>query len=122
MRNQQTGASFFSTLLVLLMAGSLLAIAFKLYQPYVDHMTITSILEGIVKDPEELKQPVTKIRQDIDKRLRINQVSLPDREVLTLVEKGGVLQIDLDYEVRQPMFFNVDAMVKFSEHYEAIIP
>lgn len=122
MGQRERGASFFSTLIVLLMAGSLFSIAFKIYPPYTDHMTIQSVLENIVNDPEELRKPVATIRQDINKRLYINQVHLPSAEALEIVKDRGVLKFNLNYEVRVPMFFNVDAVVKFSEAYEAVVP
>jgi hypothetical protein len=34
---QQTGASFFGTLIVVLMIGTFVAIGFKLYSPYLEH-------------------------------------------------------------------------------------
>ena len=120
-RNEK-GASFFSMLIVLMMAGSLLATAFKIYQPYVDHMAIKSVLENITVDYDELSKPLATIKSDINQRLYINQVSLPSQEALSIVDDKGLLKFDLKYEVRLPMFFNVDAVVKFAEYYEAVRP
>ncbi|WP_051222099.1 DUF4845 domain-containing protein [Neptunomonas japonica] len=122
MCKQEKGASFFGMLIVLMMAGSLLATAFKIYQPYLDHMTIKSVVENITQDYDVLRKPIATIKSDVNKRLYINQVSLPTQEALTIVNDKGVLTFNLQYETRLPMFFNVDAVVKFSESYEAVIP
>lgn len=122
MVRREKGASIFSMLIVLMMAGSLLATAFKIYQPYLDHMTIKSVLENITVDYDELRKPISTIRSDINKRLHINQVSLPDKEALVIEDDKGVLKFTLQYEVRLPMFFNVDAVIKFSEYFEAVVP
>ena len=122
MIRHEKGASFFSMLIVLMMAGSLLAIAFKIYQPYLDHMAVKTVLENITVDFEELRKPIPVIRKDINSRLHINQVSLPDPESLIIVDDKGTMKFDLKYEVRLPMFFNVDAVIKFAEKYEAVIP
>jgi len=122
MLKHQKGASFFSVMIVILMAGSLLTIAFKIYQPYLDHMTIKSVVEGITQDFDELRKPIPTIRKNLNKRLVINQVNLPTQDALLITNDKGVLKFDLKYEVRLPMFFNVDAVVKFSEQYEAVVP
>mgnify|MGYP005995028851 CR=1 FL=1 len=109
-------------LIVLMMAGSLLATAFKIYSPYLDHMTIKSVVENVTQDYDLLRKPVATIRGDINKRFKINQVQLPTKEALTIVNDKGLLTFNLQYEIRLPMFFNVDAVVKFSESYEAVIP
>lgn len=121
-RASERGASLTATLLGLLVAGIFLAVGFKLYSPYWEHGTIASVVEGVSTDLEELKKPVGEIRRDIDRRFRINQVSLPERDDLKIELKEGVLYFDLAYERRVPMFYNVDAVVKFEEHYEAIKP
>mgnify|MGYP006000991253 CR=1 FL=1 len=122
MLRHEKGASFFSTLIVLMMAGSLLATAFKIYQPYLDHMAVKTVLENITVDYDELRKPVATIRSDINQRLYINQVSLPSQEALSITDDKGLLKFDLKYEVRLPMFFNVDAVIKFAEYYEAVRP
>lgn len=121
-RAAERGASLTSTLVTLLVAGIFFAVGFKLYTPYWDHRTITAVVEGVIDDPEEMKKSVDNIRRDINRRFRINQVSLPAREDLQIELKEGVLHFDLVYERQVHMFYNVDAVVKFEEHYEAIKP
>ncbi|WP_293267204.1 DUF4845 domain-containing protein [Neptunomonas sp.] len=122
MFKREKGTSFFNMLIVLMMVGSLFAIAFKIYPPYLDHVTIKAVVEGVANDYDELRKPVAAIKGNIYTRLNINQVTLPDQNALSIVNNKGVLLFDLQYEVRLPMFFNVDAVVKFSESYEAVIP
>lgn len=121
-RAAERGASITSILVTLMVAGIFFAVGFKLYTPYWEHGTVTAVIEGVVNDLEELKKPEAMIRRDIDRRFRINQVSLPERDDLKIELREGVLHFDLQYERRVPMFYNVDAVVKFEEHYEVIKP
>ncbi|TCK03158.1 DUF4845 domain-containing protein [Marinobacterium mangrovicola] len=121
-KNREQGASILSILIVIMVAGVFFTVGFKLYTPYWDHLTIKSVVEDISLDQEELKKPLGEVRRDIDRRLRINQVSLQDREDLKLKLEEGVIYFDLKYERRVPMFYNVDAVVKFEEHFEARKP
>ncbi|MBP0048378.1 DUF4845 domain-containing protein [Marinobacterium sp. AK62] len=118
----QRGASLLSTLLVLIVAGVFFSVGFKLFTPYKDHATINSIMTNMVSDPEELTVSIREMRSNLDKRFLINQVKLPNREALDIRLEEGVLYFDLKYEVRVPMFYNVDALVTFEEHYEAVKP
>ena len=121
-RAAERGTSITSILVTLLVAGIFFTVGFKLYTPYWEHGTVTSVVEGVVSDLDELRKPIGVIRRDIDRRFRINQVSLPERDDLRIELKEGVLHFDLVYERRVPMFYNVDAVVTFEEHYEAIKP
>ncbi|WP_255482886.1 DUF4845 domain-containing protein [Marinobacterium marinum] len=118
----QKGASFLSTLIVLMVAGIFFTVGFKLFSPYWDHMTINSIVKTTSEDPDELAKPLRQLRGDLDKKLYINQVKLPAKDSLQVTLKEGVYHFDLAYEMRVPMFFNIDALLTFKEHYEAVRP
>ncbi|WP_415896826.1 DUF4845 domain-containing protein [Neptuniibacter sp. QD72_48] len=118
----QAGASMFSILIVLIVAGFLFTIAFKLMPAYMDHRTINSVLVDAMNDPDELAKGARGIRIGMTKKLIINQVKLPSNDGLRIVQKEGIITAILDYEVRVPMFGNVDAVVFFTEEYEAEAP
>ncbi len=118
----QRGASFTSTLISLIVAGIFFAVGFKLFSPYWEHATINSIVKTTSEDPDELSKSLRELRSDLDKKFYINQVSLPEKDSLQVRQEEGMIHFDLVYEVRVPMFYNVDALVKFEEHYEAVKP
>ena len=121
-RRKQEGASFLSTLTIILVVGVFFSVAFKLYPAYMDYMTVDSVLSKVILDSDELRKDPKSLKRDLNKKWNINQIRLPSQESLIIRRKEGVLTIYLDYEVRVPMFFNVDAMVKFEKQYEAIAP
>jgi len=57
-RKQQTGASFFSILIVLLVAGFFFSVAFKLYPAYLDYNTVDSVLTQVSTDRDELQKSI----------------------------------------------------------------
>ncbi|GAA0791049.1 DUF4845 domain-containing protein [Marinobacterium sediminicola] len=118
----QRGASFTSTLIGLIVVGIFFAVGFKLFSAYWDHATINSIVKTVSQDPDELSKSLRELRRDLDKKLYINQVELPEKDSLQIRLEEGVIYFDLVYEVRVPMFYNVDALVMFEEHYEAVKP
>ncbi|GGK81475.1 DUF4845 domain-containing protein [Amphritea balenae] len=120
MRNKQQGATFFSLMIILIVAGVFLAVGFKLYPPYWDHKLIVSVMTDLTENPDTREDSATEIRSKIMKRLRINQVKLPVQKAVKIDEKEGIKTIVLKYDVTVPMFYNVDAVVKFHEQYEVI--
>ncbi|MBR9866307.1 MAG: DUF4845 domain-containing protein [Oceanospirillales bacterium] len=120
-RYRQRGVSFFSLMIILIVAGIFFAVGMKLFPAYWDHGLVTSMMEELVAEPETAKDSPTATRLKISKRLRINQVHLPVQEAIKIQEKEGVKTLTLQYDVTVPMFYNVDAVVKFHEQYEVII-
>jgi len=118
----QRGATMTSVLIGLIVAGIFFTVAFKLFTPYKDHATMASIMEDMVEDQDELSNGVRQIRSNLYRRFLINQVELPNDEALNIRLEEGVYYFDLVYEIRVPMFYNIDAIVKFEEHYEAVKP
>ena len=121
-KRKQQGASFFSILIVLIVAGIFFTVGFKLYPAYVDYATIDSVLTDVIEDREQLRQNPRQMRSNFNKKFRINQVKLPEKDSLLITKEKGVVRLELDYEVRIHMFKNVDAVVKFEKQYEAIAP
>lgn len=124
---RQRGASFTQILLVLIVGGIFFSVGFKLFTPYADHATISSIIEDISLDQDTLKKPIKDINRDIQRRFTINQVRLPrspdgEDPALRITEKERVLTFTLDYETRVPMFYNVDAVVVFKEEFVGTRP
>lgn len=119
---KQSGASFFGVLSVLILLGLVFSVAFKLFSPYWEYRTISAVVLATSEDREELGRPLAQIRSNIDRRFLINQVSLPNKEALTITDDAGMIFFNLDYEVRVPMFGNIDAVVMFQDTYEARKP
>lgn len=122
LRSKQSGASFFGVLSILILVGLVLSVAFKLFSPYWEYRTVSSVVKAAAEDREELAKPLVQIRSNLDRRFLINQVSLPSKEALVITEDAGMIFFTLDYEVRVPIFANIDAVVMFQDTFEARKP
>jgi len=119
---RERGASTLSILVTLIVAGFLFSIAFKLYPAYWDYYLIDSVLSEVIQDQDELKKSNSMMKRDLQRKFRINAVKLPQQDSIVFERERGVVRFNLNYEVRVPMFYNVDALVKFEKKYEAIAP
>lgn len=120
--SKQSGASFFGILSVLIMLGLVFSVAFKLFGPYWEYRTVSAVVKAVTEDREKLTVPAAQIRRNLEQSFVVNQVSLPSSDALTVTEDAGMIFFNLDYEVRVPMFGNVDAVVMFQDSYEARKP
>lgn len=118
----QQGYSFYSVLFIILVGGAVFSIGFKLYPPYLDYTTIDKVLTNVINSPEELSKHPKVLKKDLGKKWAVNQIRLPHKDALIIRRKEGIIIFTLKYEVRVPMFFNVDAMVKFDKEYKVKAP
>lgn len=87
--------------------------AAKLWSPYFDDMAVSTAVKNIAEEEITRSMSPKEIRDTINKRLNVNNVSLSKDEIVIKKEDGEIL-IDVIYERRLPMYGNVDAVLKFS--------
>lgn len=118
-RKQQEGASIFAIICGLIVAGIFFSVGFKLYPAYFDNKLLDSMLTEMINDNDEITQTTFLIKRNMQRKMTVNQLRLPEKDSIKIIKKGNKVTFDVDYQVRVPMFANVDAMVKFKKKYEA---
>jgi hypothetical protein len=116
LKSRQGGWSFLSLLTFLIVAGVFVSVAFKLVPAYTDHQTLKSIMQSTQLDRQLMSRNKREILRGIGKKMGINNMALPKGYLKITKDKGDVL-MDIAYEIRIPIFMNVDAVVSFKEQY-----
>tara|TARA_R110000850_G_scaffold220635_3_gene346376 strand:- start:482 stop:856 length:375 start_codon:yes stop_codon:yes gene_type:complete len=117
--NNQQGASTPLVILFVAMAMIVLTIAFKLYPAYYEHWQVKNVLEGFDEEQGLSDLSVKEITSRFDKRLLTNNIrDFNRKESVTITKKDSNLSIYIDYEVRVPIYENIDAIVSFEESLE----
>jgi len=113
---KQKGASTPLLILFLGMTAIIATIAFKLYPPFFEHWQIESVVDSFEDEAGIDELTVNEISKRFNVRLVSNNVrSFNSRESTVITKEDGVLTIDVLYEVRIPMYRNIDAIVKFEK-------
>jgi hypothetical protein len=113
---KQQGASMLLVTLFIGMSMIVLTIAFKLYPTFYDHWLLKSVIESFDQEIDLKEMSVSEIRIRFDKRLATNGVrGFSTSESLTVVKQDELLSMYVEYEVRVPMYENIDAIVYFEE-------
>jgi len=113
---RQGGWSFTGLMSVLIVGGIFFSVGFKLAPAYADFYTLRDVMEATVADRAQLAKSVRDIKSGIDKKMNINNMALPEK-YLTITKDKGTVNLDVDYEIRTPIFHNVDAVMTFKQRF-----
>lgn len=111
----QKGISSGLLLFVLAMCGFLLTCFFKLGPSYLDNSYITDALKSLAENHQDDLKTLSKsaIRSELGKYYSINNVRGDAAKALEVDRQKEKTLISVSYEVRVPLIFNIDAVMKF---------
>ena len=111
------GMSMLGLVFVVMIVASVVTLALRLGPHYIDFRTIDSVMQGLPATQIH-QMSKSEIREMLLKRYKINNIrDLNLREVVAIERKKDQTDIVVDYEIREPLVYNVDALLTFSETY-----
>ena len=117
---KQRGMTGLGWLTVLALIGFFTLLIIKLAPIYLDHYSVASTVKSLEKDPQVTKKSPGEIRKLLKKRLKMNYVSDLPKDAIKIKKSSGVLKVDVDYQVKEHLFGNIDLLLTFNEHVELI--
>lgn len=91
----------------------------KMTPHYIDNYALHSILSRIAEDPLSGTKSKAQIRTAIERQFITNRVSVVKPKEIKITDTEGLILMDVSYEVRQELMYNVDVVMKFNDmHYE----
>lgn len=117
-KNKQKGLTGVS-IIVLLVFFAFFAVALLKVMPiYFDSFKVGDVVSAL-KDERGLgERPNSQIVKMILKRLDVNMVSDVTKEHIFIEKVKNEVLIDVEYEVRKPMFGNLDVILSFKKSVE----
>lgn len=115
---KQSGASALVIMIMVLFFGGLLTLVIKLGPAYLDDITIQEALESLDGTEDLSTMGPAQVRSLINKRLSVNNVRGFDAKNISVEKNGEFVVINVDYEVRNNLFRNVDTVIHFQHEYE----
>ena len=114
---RHAGMSLLSLLSVVVVVGVVVILALRLGPHYIDFRTLDSVMEGLPKTQiHEMSK--AQIREMLLKRYKINNIrDLKIRDVVSIERKQDETIITVAYEIREPLVYNIDAVLSFNESY-----
>jgi uncharacterized membrane protein len=110
---KQSGLSMWGImgLLVLLTANGLMAL--KIGPVYMDNMSVQKVLDSFEEPLKKGRISKSKIKHTITRKLLINNIRDLSEDKITIIQSSEKTKIEIKYEVRRNLFYNLDAVVKF---------
>ena len=116
---RQRGLAVGGWLLLIVVFGMAITMGMKLIPLYLDHNTMSGVLDGMATEDGLAGKRKADLRSMIQQRFKINNVR--DFNVKDNIEikrtKNGT-ELIMDYEVRQNLFYNVDLVTSFEKTVE----
>ena len=117
MKSKQGGASFLSWIVIAAMVSAIGLIAARLAPAYLDYRTINTLIEALPADKVHLMSKA-EIYEALNKRFLINNIrDLDVTKILTIERKRDGTSLVLNYEVRQPLIYNIWILVAFDKRF-----
>ncbi|MCF7981777.1 MAG: DUF4845 domain-containing protein [Pseudomonadales bacterium] len=114
---RQTGLSSLGMLLVVVLVVGGMLLAMKLIPLYIDDYAIGKALAALQEEETLYESPKFKIREALRRKLTADYTrELTDDEIVVTKNKSD-LRIDVVYEARVPVVYNLDIVAKFEHHF-----
>ena len=113
--HSQRGMTAIGWVLVLMLIGFVTMIVLKLVPIYLDGFNVTSVVEGLETERGIGTKPPGEIQKLILRRMDVNMVDGVTKDDIYITRGKGNLTIEVDYEVREKLFGNLDVVVSFNK-------
>ena len=112
---RQRGFSFWGIALNVLIFGAFLVAVLRVAPLYVEYLTVKDVIAraGAAYDPS--KQGLGDIRTHIRKLLNTSQIYVITADDVGIIREKGKVVIDANYEVRFPLVWIIDGVMKFED-------
>jgi hypothetical protein len=108
--------SAYTTMILVVLFGMLILAALKIMPAYIDDRAIADTMENIAESSDFADMSINDIRSSLMRTLNTNRIDFDSGNVV-LVREGGKEFVDVNYESRKTLFYNIDAVVKFEHRY-----
>lgn len=110
---KQAGLSMWGILGLLVLLGANGLMALKIGPIYVDNMSVKKVLESFKEPLKKDRIAKNKIKNTIIRKLLINNIRDLSKDKIEIIQNSEKTKIEIKYEVRRNLFYNLDAVVKF---------
>jgi len=113
MVKNQRGITLMSFVFVLVVVGFFALVAMKLFPMYSEYHNLKGVMKEFAAQPNSASLTPAQVQADLGRRFNIAYVESVKKEHIKIVRSGRGSQLNIAYEVRRPMFANLDIVGVF---------
>lgn len=114
----QSGASFFGTIFLLILLAIFLLTGLRIAPAYIDNNVIVNAMNSMDSNNDLSSMSLNEIRDNLLRTLTNNGIRNFDRNSVQLTQEGRAEYIDINYETRFPLIYNIEVVVTFENRFE----
>ncbi|WHI52575.1 DUF4845 domain-containing protein [Microbulbifer sp. MLAF003] len=119
---RQRGMSYWGWLLVIAVLGFALTCVSKMAPAYVDARYVNEALKTLGENPELENMTAGQIKKEMGRYFLINNVRGEPTKALQVVRGAKSTVVSINYELRQPLIYNIDVVMKFNKQLDTAKP
>lgn len=118
MKRNQKGITLLSFLFVLALVGFFGFLFMRLFPVYSEYFSAVNDIKAVTQATGADKQALPQLKDSLYRRFQISYVDNVnlDKHIKLRTEKDGKV-LDLKYEVREPLMYNLDFVAKFERSF-----
>ena len=116
---RQKGITAIGMVIILALVAFFALLTLRLVPIYMENFTVSSHLNTLAEDSETKSLSDRDILSTLKKRFYIDDVKNVTEDNIFIDHEGGKTTITIEYEVRAPIFGNIDVAVSVNE--EAVV-
>lgn len=121
--NKQSGISSAGWLLILMLGAFALLSFFRMGPAYLDNYYIREALRALAAESEDINNmPKREIRSKLNKYYTINGIRGEATKALEIERLRNKQVINVNYEIRVPLIYNIDVVMKFNNQLDSSKP
>ncbi len=113
--HKQRGISILGFLMIAIMVGFFVMAALRIAPGYFEYLTVRDIVQRVATEFDRDVDTIADIRRSLADYLNTNQVDSISYKEIIIERRDGEIVIDASYEDRQPLFWRIDAVVKYDD-------
>jgi hypothetical protein len=92
--------------------------ALKVAPSYMDNNVIVNAMDGMINNNDFESMSIAEVRSNLQRSLVTNNIREFDSSSVVLTREGNNNFVDINYESRVPLFYNIDIVVTFENRFD----
>lgn len=116
MKNGQKGITFLSFIIVMAVIGFFAFIGMRLFPVYITYYNAVKDIKALSQEAGAANRSIEEVRKELERRFNISYVEGIDLyKDIKLVNSPTGKQLQLKYEMRRPLIYNLDFVAMFDK-------
>lgn len=113
MYRKQRGITLMGFIMVAAIAGFFALIGFKLFPAYSEYYGVVQGMKAVSEIPGAGNMELSELQRALQKRFDVGYVDTVEAKNATLIRDKAGNQLNMNYEYRKPLLYNLDYVAKF---------